>query len=82
MGQVICTFKLMPKGPEAFDSLKKKVEALKPSKIEEEPIAFGLKSIKATFVIEDAGGTFEKLESDLENIGAESVENTMTTRSL
>lgn len=82
MGEVICTFRLMPKSPEAFNELLKKVNKLGPSKVVEEPIAFGLKAINATFVIEDAGGTFEKLESKLENIGAESVENTMTTRGL
>jgi len=82
MGNVICVFKLMPKSPEAFGALKAKALGLKPARLEEEPIAFGLSALKLTFVIEDAGGAVEKLEKSLEALGAESVENTMTTRSL
>jgi len=82
MGNVICAFKLMPTGLDAFDALKANALKLKPARVEEEPIAFGLKALLLTFVIEDAGGAVEKLEKSLESIGAESVENTMTTRSL
>jgi translation elongation factor EF-1beta len=82
MGKVICVFRLMPKEPAAFDELKAKAERLGPAKMDEEPIAFGLKALKLSFVIDDAGGTFEKLEKKLEGLGAESVENIMTTRSL
>lgn len=82
MGKVICVFRLMPKEPEGFEGLKKAAEELDTVRIEEEPIAFGLKALKLTFVIEDAGGAIERLEKKLEGLGAESVENIMTTRGL
>lgn len=83
MGQVICVFKIMPKSLEYFDNLKAELEKLNPAKLEEEPIAFGLKALKFTAVIEDASGTLEKLEKQLESIeGAETVELLTASRSL
>jgi len=73
----------MPKSPEDFDKIKTEAQKLNPTKLEEEPIAFGLKALKFTAVIEDAAGTIEKLENQLESIeGVQTVENIMTTRSL
>lgn len=83
MGQVICVFRIMPKSPEDFDKVKAEAQKLNPTRLEEEPIAFGLKALKFTAVVEDAGGTIEKLENQLESIeGVQTVENIMTTRSL
>ena len=48
MGDVIAVFRILPDAPDNFDKVKKQVEELKPVKFEEDPIAFGLKAIKAT----------------------------------
>jgi elongation factor 1-beta len=83
MGQVICVFRIMPKSPEDFEKIKTEAQKLNPTRLEEEPIAFGLKALKFTTIIEDAAGTIEKLENQLESIeGVQTVENIMTTRSL
>jgi len=83
MGEVILVYKIMPNSPDSFEKVKGAVEDMKPARIEEEPIAFGLKAIKVTFVIPDEGGHVDKLENKLESIDdVENVENIMATRSL
>lgn len=82
MGDVILVFRIMPK-PDLFDRVKAEIEALKPDRLEEEPIAFGLKALKLTKVVPDESGGVEAFEKQLESIdGIDSVENVMTTRSL
>ena len=65
MGDVICVFKIMPDAPESFDSIKAELEKLEPQRLEEEPVAFGLKALKFTKVIPDDEGTMPKLEEQL-----------------
>jgi len=76
MGTVIAVFRILPDSPESFDKVKTQVEELKPAKIEEDPIAFGLKAIKATFMIPDEGGVMDEIE------GSDSVETLQVSRSL
>ncbi len=83
MGEVICVYRIMPESPEAFESVKNSLEELKPDRLEEEPLAFGLKAIKFTKIIQDAPGALEELEEKINSIkGIGSVENIMTSRSL
>ena len=84
MGDVICVFRIMPDGPESFDSVKSQLQSLEPDRLEEEPIAFGLKALKFTKIIPDeVEGAMEGLEEKLNAIEhAQSVETVMVSRSL
>lgn len=73
MGEVICVFRILPSVPEKIEELKKELEKLGPEKIEEEPIAFGLKAIKFTKIIPDTGGVQDELEKKIES--TEGVDN-------
>lgn len=68
MGDVILVYRILPKGPEALESLKKRLQELKPIKLEEEPIGFGLSAIKLTIMVPDEGGKQEELENKLRAI--------------
>ena len=83
MGSVITVFRILPDSPENFDKVKSQVEMLKPARLEEEPIAFGLKAVKVTFIIPDTGGKMDELENKLNAIeGAQAVETLKVSRSL
>ncbi len=70
MGKVLVTAKLFPETPEVdLEKIKKEVkEKINPEKIEEEPIAFGLVSLKIEKVIEDDGKSLKELEEKLKGI--------------
>lgn len=68
MGEVILVFRVLPEDMEHFEQIRKDLESLKPERLEEEPIAFGLKAFKFTTIVEDAGGTADKVEADLNAI--------------
>ena len=91
MADVIITLKIMPTSPNV--DLKKIEElALKKIiafaeldnyKVEEEPLAFGLKALKILFVMNEAKGGVDDLEKDLNTIdGVNSVETTDVRRAL
>jgi len=83
MGEVIAVFRILPDSPDGFDAVSKKVRALKPARLDEEPVAFGLKAIIATFIIPDEGGSMDQLENRLGSIkGTQSVETVRVSRSL
>ena len=83
MGEVIVVFRIMPDGIESFEHVKQQCEALKPDRLEEEPIAFGLKALKFTKIIPDSGGFMDKLENEINAIkGLGSAENVFTTRAM
>ena len=82
MGSVICVYRVMPRSIEDFDSVRKEIVKLNPEKLEEEPIAFGLKALKLTKVIPDASGEVEKLENMLEAIKNATFEEISVSRSL
>jgi elongation factor 1-beta len=83
MGSVIAVFRILPDSLDSFEKVKACIGAMKPARIEEEPIAFGLKAIKATFIIPDAGGKIDELENRLNSIkGAQAVETLQVSRSL
>ena len=76
MGEVICVYKVLPDSPESFDKVKDLLEAMQPARLEEEPIAFGLKALIFTKIIPDGEGVLEDLENKLNDLdGVGSVEN-------
>lgn len=90
-GQVVVTIKIMPKSPEIdLDNVetqaKEKIKAFSDSqemKIEQEPIAFGLKAINLTFVMDESKGSIDPLEEQLKTIkGVNSVETVDVRRAI
>jgi elongation factor 1-beta len=74
MGIALITIKLMPESPETnLEALKEKAKKVLEEKqadkvsFEEEPIAFGLKAIKASFEI-DESQELEPIEESLKSI--------------
>ena len=83
MGDVIVVFNIIPEDMEFFQQVKKELEKLKPQRLEEEPIAFGLKAWKFTKIIPDEEGTLPELEEKLAKIkGVQTVDNVAISRSL
>jgi len=83
MGKVIIAFKIFPETPENLSEVKAAIKELDPERLDEEPIAFGLKALKVIFIIPDAGGEQDKLENKLReipNVGA--VETERVSKSL
>ncbi len=79
MANVVVTVKIMPDSIEAeLDSIQEQalqhIKAFtknEETKVEIEPVAFGLKAIKITFVMDESQGSPESLEKDisaLENV--------------
>ncbi len=83
MGDVIVVFKIIPESMDLFGKVKAELEKLKPQRLEEEPIAFGLKAWKFTKIIPDEEGTLPALEEKLSRIkGVQTVDNVEISRSL
>jgi elongation factor 1-beta len=83
VGEVICVYRIMPESPEDFGRVRKALESLKPNRLEEEPVAFGLVALKFTKIIPDGPGNLEELEKRLGGIeGVGSVENIRTSRAM
>ena len=83
MGDVIVVFKIIPDSMDHFNGVKKELEKLKPQRLEEEPIAFGLKAWKFTKIIPDEEGTLPALEEKLAKIkGVQTVDTVEISRSL
>lgn len=83
MAQVVITLKIMPESPDIDlgdieNKAKKKIVDFsqnKEIKTEQEPIAFGLKAVKITFVMDESKGSTDALEGHIKNIaGVNSVE--------
>lgn len=68
MGDVIVVFRIIPESMDFFEDVKKGLEKLSPQRLEEEPIAFGLKAWKFTKLIPDAEGTLPDLEEKIAKI--------------
>ena len=83
MGEVIAVFRILPDSPENFNSVRSKIKKMKPAKLEDEPVAFGLKAVRATFLIPDEGGKMDEIENMLNCIeGVQSSETLQVSRSL
>lgn len=70
MGEVIVALKVMPKTIETnLDLLEKEIrEAVKPEKIQRNPIAFGIVAFNVAKIVPDSGGEVEKIENKLKAI--------------
>jgi len=85
MGSVAVIMRVMPESPEVdLEQLKAALKEKLPGiqDVKEEPIGFGLKSIKFIAIVNDAGGETDKLEKTLGEIPgverAEILEVTLT----
>lgn len=90
MAEVVVTLKIMPDSPEVDltkieAEAKKEVEAFEGEvgKIEQVPVAFGLKSLNVVFVMNEDKGSTEELEKNIVKInGVGSVEVTDVRRAV
>ena len=91
MARVVVTLKIMPESPDiSLNELKeivlKDIKEFNDNdevKIEEEPIGFGLSALKFLFVMDEAKGNTDPLESKLKEIkGVASVEVTDVRRAI
>jgi len=89
MGQVIATIKVMPEDLEVnLKELRKKVSNLlkgkvEVGKIEEEEIAFGLKSINFIVIADEKKGSLDPLAEKISKlVGVKSAEVTNVTRAM
>ncbi len=85
MGSVAVIMRVMPESPEVnLEELKKALKEKLPGiqDVKEEPIGFGLKSIKFAAIVNDAGGETDMLEKTIGSIPgverAEIIEVTLT----
>ncbi len=91
MARVVITIKIMPESPEIDLD---KIEAKSKTKIidfsqsqeikaKQEPIAFGLKALKITFVMDESKGSTDSLEESIKAIpGVNSVETVDVRRAI
>ena len=91
MAQVVVTLKIMPESPDVNlgnieNEAKAKIQDFSQSqemKTEQEPIAFGLKAINITFVMDESKGSTESLEEQIKTIsGVKSVETVDVRRAV
>jgi elongation factor 1-beta len=91
MANVVITLKIMPESPDVdlhkieADAKKKIIDfaGAGDTKIEEVPIAFGLKALQIIFIMDEAKGSTEKLEDSIGDIaGVQSVEITDVRRAV
>ena len=81
MAEVVITFKIMPEGLDVdlnkiVNSIKKVVKKFggDVGRVEEEPVAFGLKALKIIFVIDENKGSTDDLEEEISKLkGVKSV---------
>ncbi|MFP4196613.1 MAG: elongation factor 1-beta [Methanomassiliicoccales archaeon] len=86
MGKVAAVYNLMPEDPEvSIEGIKEGIPQVIPqgvqvSSLEIRPVAFGLKMIEATFMMEDEEANVDKLEESLQRIDdVQTVENVSVT---
>lgn len=83
MGQVIIVIRVLPDSPDNVDSVRAALQKLKPERLEDEPIGFGLSAFKFTKIIPDEGGSQEKLENQVSAIrGVGNSEVLMASRAM
>lgn len=90
MANVVVTMKIMPESPDVDlnkiqSSAKKKIQdfGAEVGKVEEQPVAFGLKALIIIFVMDESKGSTEKLEDQVAEInGVRSVEVTDIRRAI
>lgn len=74
LGEVAIIYKIMPDGPEVdLENMKQDISNILPesarlNKIEEKPVAFGLKSLEVQIILNDREGGSEDIEQSLGTI--------------
>jgi len=79
MGKVAVTYRIMPEGTEVdliqLEKAVREVLGAKLAKLEQKDVAYGLKSLMAIVVMDDASGASEAVESSLGSLpGVSTVE--------
>lgn len=81
MGKVAAVYNLLPQDSEVpLDEVAEKISGMIPGgvrivKVETKPLAFGLKLLETTFLMDDVAGITDELEAALQKIeGVQSVE--------
>jgi len=82
MAQIVVTLRIMPESPKTdLGQIKEKSKVKirefggEVGKVEEEPIAFGLKAVNIIFIIDEGKGSLDPLEETINKIdGVNSVE--------
>ena len=91
MAKAVVTLKIMPESPEIDlsgieEEVREKIKSFSGNeeiRAEQEPIAFGLKALKITFVMDESKGSPDALEEDLRSIeGVNSVETIDVRRAI
>jgi elongation factor 1-beta len=83
MGDVIVVFRIIPSDMEKFEDVRKSLEHLKPQRLTEEPVAFGLKALIFTKIVPDEEGGMTNLEDKLTKVpGVQTCETITISRSL
>jgi elongation factor 1-beta len=83
MGDVIVIFRIMPESMDSFESIRSELQKFSPQRLEEEPVAFGLKAFMFTKLVPEKEGEMDKLEKALNGIkGVQSAEVVKLSRSL
>lgn len=83
MGDVILVYKVLPADPAGLAKVKKALEAIGAKRIEEEPIGFGIVSLKVTAIVPDESGVQDAFEEKLGSVkGVQSFELLAYSRSL
>jgi len=85
MSKVLVKLKVFPEGIEVdLEKLKLKIEQiLNPEKIEIEEVAFGLKCLVISKIIDDEGGILEEIENKLRAIeGVSNIETVYIGRTI
>jgi len=65
MGDVILVYRILPADPSKLEQVRSGLENLKPQRIEEDPIGFGVTALKFTIMVPDEGGMQEELENKI-----------------
>jgi elongation factor 1-beta len=75
MAEVVITIKIMPSSPQAdLEQIKEKADSEiikfggRVGKVEEKPVAFGLKALNIIFVSDESKGSTDKLEENIRKI--------------
>ena len=85
MGSVIVTFKIMPESTDTdLDKIEQELRSIiNPQKIERQPIAFGLNSIRIVKLVDEKEGEMDRITKEIQKInGVREVEVVGITRSL
>jgi translation elongation factor EF-1beta len=68
MGEVAVTFKVFVEDMSVFDAVKEELKKAGARSMQDEEVGFGIKTIKAMFIIPDGEGEIDKLEAKVSSL--------------